>query len=664
MPKRDSGRGVCAGAGSGREENGVCRSTKDLQRLQKMGLLDALLEDKTSGGKIVWATDAYSALGPGYGRRDEITAGLLLRDSFRLMSRAEKARSERSERTKSRAEVFTPFWVVKKMLDHMDAEWFGREGIFGAERLSFPPGVTWREYVDSRRMEIACGEAPYLTARYDVSSGAQIPPAERAGIADRKLRAVSENASSAEEWLFWALRAFKASYGYEFQGDNLLLARLNLLLTFEDAARAKLGREPSEKEYRALLNIIAWNVWQMDGLTDMLPYRAEERPSLFAIPKRNGGEAESSGPACRVSLWRAKGRTVVEYRSLKGGRKMDFDFIIGNPPYQDETVGEQKTFAPPIYDKFLSEAYKIAGRVELIHPARFLFNAGSTPKAWNEKMLADPHLKVLWHEPNSANVFPDTDIKGGVAVTYRDAGREFGAIGVFTCFPELNSILYKVTSGHFNSFSTIVVSSYVYHFTEELHKDFSDAEQRMSKGHAYDLKTNVFQRLNHVFYDEKPNDGHDYIQIYGLEGSSRVYKYIRADYVNQVKNLYAWKVFVPKSNGSGALGEVLSTPVIGQPVIGHTESFISIGTFATQREAENCLAYVKSKFARTMLGVLKITQDNPPEKWKYVPLQDFTAASDIDWTRPVPEIDRQLYAKYGLDEAETAFIESRVKEMA
>ena len=155
----------------------------------------------------------------------------------------------------------------------------------------------------------------------------------------------------------------------------------------------------------------------------------------------------------------------------------------------------------------------------------------------------------------------------------------------------------------------------------------------------------------------------------GREGNERVYKYIRRDYVNHVPNLDKYKVFVPKSNGSGALGEVLSTPVIGQPVIGqpvigHTETFISIGSFDTNEEAQACYKYVCSKFCRVMLGILKCTPDNPPEKWKYVPLQDFTPSSDIDWTKSIEEIDQQLYKKYELSKEEIDFIETHVKEMA
>jgi hypothetical protein len=132
--------------------------------------------------------------------------------------------------------------------------------------------------------------------------------------------------------------------------------------------------------------------------------------------------------------------------------------------------------------------------------------------------------------------------------------------------------------------------------------------------------------------------------------------------------LTKYKVFIPAANGSGALGEVISTPLIGTPLIGTpligtTQTFLTIGSFDTENEANAVLKYVRSKFARALLGVLKVTQHNTSEKWKYVPLQDFTSASDIDWSKPIPEIDRQLYKKYGLDKTEIDFIESHVKEM-
>ena len=342
---------------------------------------------------------------------------------------------------------------------------------------------------------------------------------------------------------------------------------------------------------------------------------------------------------------------------------MKFDFIIGNPPYQDETVGDNKGFAPPIYNKFLENAYDIADVVEMIHPARFLFNAGSTPKQWNQQMLSDPHLKVLYYEQDSSKVFQNTDIKSGVVITYHDNNKDFGAIETFTAYSELNSIMKKINNYNDGSFSKIVITRTAYRFTKQLHEEHPEAITQLSDGHAYDMSTNIFERLPQVFFDEKPADDFSYIQIIGREKNERVYKYIRADYINKVVNLYKYKIFLPKANGIGTLGEVLSQPVIAEPGVGATETFLSIGAFDTVEEVNAALKYVKTKFTRILLGVLKTTQDITPAKWEKVPLQNFTTNSDIDWSKSVHEIDEQLYKKYGLTDDEIQFIESHAKEM-
>ena len=343
---------------------------------------------------------------------------------------------------------------------------------------------------------------------------------------------------------------------------------------------------------------------------------------------------------------------------------MKFDFVIGNPPYQDETIGDNKGYAPPVYHKFLENAYKIGDVVEMIHPARFLFNAGSTPKQWNEQMLKDPHLKVLYFEQDSSKVFSNTDIKGGVVITYHNNAKDYGAIGTFAAYDELNTIQKKVRNYKtFTSFSEIIVTAYAYRLTDKMHEDYPEAIRQLSDGHAYDMKSNIFERLPQIFFDEKPLDGAEYIQILGRENNERVYKWVKRDYINTVINLDKYKIFLPKANGIGVLGEVLSAPILCEPMIGATETFLSIGAFEQKSEAEAALKYIKTKFARALLGVLKTTQDITPEKWKCVPLQDFSLSSDIDWSASISNIDRQLYDKYKLSEEEINFIESKVKEM-
>lgn len=641
----------------------------EILRLHAMGLLDRLLEDKTTKGRILWATDAYEGRGPEYRRNRPITPALITGENGDVIkTRARKALEQQTERTRRHAEVFTPLAVIEQMVRLADAAWFGRKRDgFDEERIPFTRKKNWRRYVDTRRLEITCGEAPYLVTRYDAATGEALPIAARVGLLDRKLRAVNENAADEAAWRQWALRAFQSTYGYEFQGDNVLIARVNLLMTFEEYLYARWKRKPTAEEYRTIANVIAWNIWQMDGLTGAVPYCRDDawREANLFEPDEPEPLLEETPlqPRCRIYDWRRQ--NSLDYMDVNtGGRNMKFDFIIGNPPYQDETIGENKGFAPPIYHLFMDESYKLSDRVELIHPARFLFNAGSTPKAWNKKMLNDPHLKVLWYEQDSSKIFNGTDIKGGVVVTLHDATKDFGVIGTFTTYTELNTILKKVDNhSDFKTFSAIVISRTSYRLTEKMHKDHPEAIRQLSKGHAYDMATNIFDRIPQVFSNTLPEDGYDYIQILGRENNERTYKYIRRDYVNNVKNLDKHKIFLSKANGTGTLGETLSSLILANPGIGATETFLGVGFFDTAKEATACLKYVKTKFTRTLLGILKTTQDITPEKWKYVPLQDFTASSDIDWSQSVADIDRQLYAKYGLDEKEISFIESHVKEM-
>ncbi|MBR1822849.1 MAG: Eco57I restriction-modification methylase domain-containing protein [Ruminococcus sp.] len=334
---------------------------------------------------------------------------------------------------------------------------------------------------------------------------------------------------------------------------------------------------------------------------------------------------------------------------------MKFDYVIGNPPYQDVTDSDS-TRMPPIYNFFMDAAYSISDRVELITPARFLFDAGYTPKDWNLMMLNDEHFKVLFYEPDSSQVFKNTDIKGGVAVTYRDANKAFGAIGTFTKFPELNLILKKVKDSCSEFLDLVISSPLSFQLTDAMKKDHPNLVDR--------LRSSAFTNLSEIFYEKKPQDQYEYISMIGLLNGKRVYRYIRKDYIKDSSGtLNKYCLLLPKANGAGSFGETLSPAAISKPNEGYTQTFIAIGKFDEIKPAENVEKYIKTKFARSMLGVLKITQDCPAPKWKYVPLQDFTPASDIDWSKSVAEIDRQLYAKYGLSQEEIDFIETHVKEM-
>ena len=354
--------------------------------------------------------------------------------------------------------------------------------------------------------------------------------------------------------------------------------------------------------------------------------------------------------------------TKPDYWKQQGNENMKFDAVVGNPPYQVTATGDANG-SDPIYHLFIDVSCKLADKATMIHPARFLFNAGKTPKDWNQKILNDEHFKVVKYWAKSDEVFPTVDIKGGVAVTYWDKNRNFGKIGTFVAFEKLQSALGKVKNSNFKTFSDLIYGRDLYKITEKLYEENPWAENRQSKGHRYDCGSNIFSIFPELFFDEKPNDGIEYAQIYGRENNIRILKWIKKSYIKIPDNFDFYKIFIPKANGSGAIGEVLSTPIVGEPIVGSTTTFLSVGKFTTREEAENCMKYIKTKFARAMLGTLKVTQDNPRETWTNVPLQDFTPNSDIDWSASIQEIDQQLYKKYNLDKGEINFIEKNVKAM-
>lgn len=345
----------------------------------------------------------------------------------------------------------------------------------------------------------------------------------------------------------------------------------------------------------------------------------------------------------------------------KEGDKMKFDAVVGNPPYQMTANGDANG-SDPIYHLFIDAACKIGSKVTLIHPGRFLFNAGKTPKAWNEKMLNDEHFKVVRYWADSSEVFPTVDIKGGVAITYWDKDQKFDKIGMFTAYPELKLIVKKVVTKGFNTFADLVYPRDLYRLTDVLYQESPWAEDRQSKGHRYDVGTTVFQVFPELLTDEKPTKG-DYVRIFGREENERITKWIKRAYIKAPDNFDFYKIFITTANGSGTLGEVLSTPVVGDPAVGHTVTFLSIGRFNKKQEADAATKYLKTKFTRCMLGVLKVTQHTTRDTWQYVPLQDFSVESDIDWSVSVADIDKQLYKKYRLSQDEIEFIETKVTPM-
>lgn len=299
-------------------------------------LLDILLKDRTTNRNIIWATNDYASYGEFFAATEQIFSSLITGNYSNLIQpRVTKAHEQKNSRTRDKAEVFTPSWICNAQNNLVDEQWFGRSNVFNisqdntwtaTERIIFPEDKqrTWKHYVDARRIEVSCGEAPYLVSRYDTVTGDSIELLSRIGLLDRKLRVVTENVSNESEWLKWAYRAYESVYGFEFQGDNLLLARENLLYTFIDYMRYALKRTPTLNELKKVATIISWNLWQMDGLTYEPPFcdiqEEMNQLSLFDFVEPETLIVQKTAQSrCKIKDWRSK--VTVEYYSLVKGER-------------------------------------------------------------------------------------------------------------------------------------------------------------------------------------------------------------------------------------------------------------------------------------------------------------------------------------------------------
>lgn len=298
-------------------------------KLLEILLIDRTMSTETESVNIIWATDNYSHLGESYSETSEITIQSITGDKgLILRPRVNKTKEEQEYRSKVKAEVFTSAWICNCQNNLIDKEWFGGESPFNTEvnngwitkteKISFPTDRTWQDYVLDTRLEMTCGEGPYLVSRYNVVTGEPIPVLDRIGLLDRKLRVVSENCDDPKEWFKWTSESYKSIYGFEWQGDNLLLARESLLYTFIDFYEDKFGKIPTKVQMRKIAEIISWNIWQMDGLKGVIPGSCRDMKiteySLFetktTIQKCKGCETNDiynhNGIYCKIKDWKSR----------------------------------------------------------------------------------------------------------------------------------------------------------------------------------------------------------------------------------------------------------------------------------------------------------------------------------------------------------------------
>ena len=299
-------------------------------------LLSILLKDKTTNRNLIWATDNYEKYGENYKRNCSICIDLITGEYRNIIKpRVEKSKDEQQKRIRDKAEVFSASWICNIQNNLLDDAWFGYKGAFNIEidnkwkistkKVEFPTdnNKTWKDYVKLNRLEIACGEAPYLASRYDVVSGKNIEVKDRIGLLDRKLRVINENIDSEDEWIKWSTEAVKSIYGYDWQGDNVLLARQNILYTIKEFFEYKFNKVIDVDLLIDYAKIISWNIWQMDGITMTVPY-IKTKPksaqmSFFSMlgEENNDSEIKEEPVFCKIKDW--KSGKVITFKSIVNG---------------------------------------------------------------------------------------------------------------------------------------------------------------------------------------------------------------------------------------------------------------------------------------------------------------------------------------------------------
>ena len=308
-------------------------------------LLEILLKDQSSKKNIIWATTDYEHFGKGYEETSRIFSKLITGDKGDIIKpRIEKTDNQQTTRSKDSGEVFTPSWICNKQNNLIDEKWFNCKNIFNQEngenwetnknKIEFPVGKTWQDYILDTRLEITCGEAPYIVSRYDTVTGDFIKINDRIGLLDRKLRIVSENTDNETDWVYWAKKSFQNIYAYEFQGDNLLLARENILFTFVDYFTQKFDKNPEFDILYEIADIISWNIFQMDALKYVIPYSCKNEKkvviTLFGKEEEEipcmGCEKDlidkHTGIYCKIKDWN-NGETIKFIDLIKKGEHND-----------------------------------------------------------------------------------------------------------------------------------------------------------------------------------------------------------------------------------------------------------------------------------------------------------------------------------------------------
>ena len=663
----------------------------EIQLLAQSGLLEPLLKDQTMGRNLLWATEAYTDLGCGFARDEEITQ----ENSCVIRNRAIKALEQQFDRTKSHAEVFSPIWVCNKMIDaaleedainaqaacHHTAQVEADEDPQNEATVQTTDQKTCaiESFLQSRWLEITCGEAPFLVQRYDVLTGEIIPIEQRRGILDRKLQSINSAETSPKKDIFKSiLHAFQSVYGYELQGDNLLIARLNLYKTFEEYLEYFFHRKPTSKESLQIIEIITWNLWQMDGLTGCTPdfeEPASPKVFLFDVTTKAHKPRETPKP-CQIRVYCSSKQNhtfTIPQLVAKGKGTMKFDYIVGNPPYQEETVESVSSMngqvsVKNVFHLFQKNVDLIVNKITvLIYPSkRWLHRSGKGMNEFGLSQINSTKLSKIINYPNAKEVFKDSSINDGVGIVVKNQNKtEGGFVYEYHKGEKLESRYFKnpgedlliLNPEDYNICTQIAIIG------KKLGVKYLD--ERILPRSLFGIESHFVQQNPSLVKPFDVNSKIDYsteIKLLtndkaGSAGRTKCYVTDRCVIKNNQQYIDQWQVVAISANPGGQRRDSQLEIIDNHTAFGRSK--VALGSFKSEREAQNFYAYLKTYLVRFMF---LMTDENLTSLGKKVPdFMDYTQNNKyIDFSK---DLNEQLFKLFELSNDEINYIKTTIDEI-
>ncbi len=632
----------------------------ELQEYPVKDYLADLLKDKTTGKNMLFATDAYQVE-----KTEEMSVERLTQfEKYVIQPRVSKTISEQAERTRNKAEVFTPSWICQKMNDTYD------EIIHSDE---------WQNYIQSTVLEITCGEAPYLVSRYDTATGETIPIEKRIGILDRKLKIVNEHTKTMKSWIEWTNKAFRSVYGYEFQGDSLLIARINLLMTFVEYYRDRWGCDPTENQLNTIVGIICRNLWQMDGLTRQIPFTENEEGfigSFFDIDMQNEVsifDIPDDPQSLECIIWDWNNSEAVIFNDIeKGLSEMKFDFVIGNPPYQEETTNVSLTNGQlrrkSIFHFFQNSADEIAkeGSILIYPGGRWIQRSGKGMADFGLKQINDPKLKTVYFYPDSSELFSSVAIADGISIVVKSTKKAEKGFQYIYCANGKEQSFHMENPGE----NIIPLNPNDISITKKIEEFVTQNKlmylhERVFPQKLFGIESDFVEK-NIASVREYTNDSdinfETEIKLYandkaGKAGRTKWFVANQSIISANTKYINMWKVVVSSANAGGQKRNNQLEIIDNHSAFGRSR--VALGIFEDKKEAENFYHYIQSYIIR--YAFLMTDEALTTLALKVPDIGSYSSENKIiDFSK---DIDEQFVKLLNLTDSEFEYIKNRIDSL-